>query len=170
MKFLQADTPLPPFLPYPRFLLKLPLNETARLVYILLLSRAQCSQANNWVDEEGRVYLYYTVEELARDCGKGQTVVKQALSDLCRAQLVVRRRAGRNGANRYCLCLPPDSGLSSRGTAHCGQASVRQMDRQLSAKQTVSCPPDRQHTVPGTVGKPTRNKNKRNTIHSNDSE
>lgn len=148
MKFLQADTPLPPFLPYPRFLLKLPLNETARLVYILLLNRAQCSQANNWVDEQGRVYLYYTVEELARDCGKGQTVVKKALSDLCRAQLVVRRRAGQNGANRYCLRLPlADSTLSSKGTVHCGQAAVRQRDSQLSSRQTADCTRDSRKTV-----------------------
>ena len=68
MKELTKDTYLPPYMAYPRFLLNTDLNETARLIYILLLDRARLSIKNDWVDEQGRVYLFYPIRELAEDC------------------------------------------------------------------------------------------------------
>ena len=35
--YIMADTPLPLFLPYPRFLLKMEISQTAKLLYSLLL-------------------------------------------------------------------------------------------------------------------------------------
>ena len=37
---MRADTRLPPYLPYPRFLLQTDLTQTAMLLYALLLDRA----------------------------------------------------------------------------------------------------------------------------------
>ena len=48
---MRADTRLPPYLPYPRFLLQTDLTQTAKLLYALLLDRATLSQANGWLDE-----------------------------------------------------------------------------------------------------------------------
>ena len=48
---MRADTRLPPYLPYPRFLLQAELTQTAKLLYALLLDRATLSQANGWLDE-----------------------------------------------------------------------------------------------------------------------
>ena len=53
---MRADTRLPPYLPYPRFLLQADLTQTAKLLYALLLDRATLSQANGWLDEGGRRY------------------------------------------------------------------------------------------------------------------
>ena len=36
---MRADTRLPPYLPYPRFLLQTDLTQTAMLLYALLLAR-----------------------------------------------------------------------------------------------------------------------------------
>ena len=52
---MRADTRLPPYLPYPRFLLQADLTQTAKLLYALLLDRATLSQANGWLDESGRI-------------------------------------------------------------------------------------------------------------------
>ena len=41
-----ADTPLPIYLPYPRFLLKMEISQTAKLLYSLLLDRSTLSQKN----------------------------------------------------------------------------------------------------------------------------
>ena len=57
-----ADTRLPPYLPYPRFLLQADLTQTAKLLYALLLDRATLSQANGWLDEGGRIYLVFPYE------------------------------------------------------------------------------------------------------------
>ena len=40
------------YLQYPHFLLDIPISETAKLVYILILSRTLLSRQNNWIDED----------------------------------------------------------------------------------------------------------------------
>ena len=49
-EYLTTQTLLPPFLPYPRFLLELDLSQTAKMTYVLLLDRATLSQKNLWID------------------------------------------------------------------------------------------------------------------------
>ena len=61
-RYMRADTRLPPYLPYPRFLLQADLTQTAKLLYALLLDRATLSQANGWLDEGGRIYLVFPIE------------------------------------------------------------------------------------------------------------
>ena len=46
----------PAYLPYPRFLLKMEISQTAKLLYSLLLDRSTLSQKNKWLDDEGRIY------------------------------------------------------------------------------------------------------------------
>lgn len=42
--FLTADTNLPSYMMFPRFLLDMEINETAKMLYIILLDRARLSQ------------------------------------------------------------------------------------------------------------------------------
>ena len=107
MMFLNKNTKLPGYLPYPRFLLKIPASDTAKLVYILLLDRAQLSQANGWEDEQGRVYVIYTVDALAKDTGKSDRTVTAALGELEKAGLLLRLRTAPCGANKLYPKLPP---------------------------------------------------------------
>ena len=44
--FLTADTSLPSYMMFPRFLLGLEINETAKMLYMILLDRARLSQRN----------------------------------------------------------------------------------------------------------------------------
>ena len=62
---MRADTRLPPYLPYPRFLLQTDLTQTAMLLYALLLDRVTLSQSNGWLDEGGRIYLVFPIEKIA---------------------------------------------------------------------------------------------------------
>ena len=57
--YLTVTTPLPQYLPYPRFLLDTDLSHTAKLLYTLLLDWATLSQKNNWVDERGFIYVTF---------------------------------------------------------------------------------------------------------------
>ena len=109
MQYITPATRLPPFLPYPRFLLELPLSETARLVYCLILARILTSQKNGWVDEKGRVYCRYPVLSLAEHCHKSKTTVTVALKDLESQGLLLRRRGGAGYANMLSLRLPENA-------------------------------------------------------------
>ena len=79
---MRADTRLPPYLPYPRFLLQADLTQTAKLLYALLLDRATLSQANGWLDEGGRIYLVFPIEKIAAALDRSSMTVKTALSEL----------------------------------------------------------------------------------------
>ena len=63
--YVGIDTGLPPYLPYPRFLLKMDISHTAKLLYALLLDRTTLSQKNGWQDGEGRTFIVYPVAEIA---------------------------------------------------------------------------------------------------------
>ena len=54
-QFLTQSSPIPPYMAFPRFLLdKDGLNETAKILYTILLDRARLSQKNDgWTDEQG---------------------------------------------------------------------------------------------------------------------
>ena len=62
---MTENTPLPPYLPYPRFLFGEDLAQTTKLLYALLLDRATLSQKNGWIDENGRLYLVFPVIKIA---------------------------------------------------------------------------------------------------------
>ena len=80
--YIRADTRLPAYLPYPRFLLKMEISQTAKLLYSLLLDRSTLSQKNKWLDDEGRIYIIYPIAEIAEILDKGSTTIKGALNEL----------------------------------------------------------------------------------------
>lgn len=55
--YLTSDTSVPQYIPFPRFLLDMKLSHTAKLIYAVLLYRANLSKINGWIDEQGRVYI-----------------------------------------------------------------------------------------------------------------
>ena len=100
-QFLKWDSRLPPYMAYPRFLLKVDISETAKLVYMLLLDRARLSMKNeDWQDNLGRVFVLYTIPNLAKDIGKGETTVKKALNQLVRQDLISKESQGAGLPNK----------------------------------------------------------------------
>lgn len=81
-EYLTTITPLPPYLPYPRFLLTENLSLTAKLLYTLLLDRATLSQKNSWVDERGFVYVIFPLSSLSKVLQCSTMSVKRALRTL----------------------------------------------------------------------------------------
>ena len=107
-KYMYLNTKLPPYLPFPKFLLEQSLSNTAKILYSVLISRAQLSQKNGWTDELGRVYFIYPIHQMAVDLGKGDTTIKMALKELTEAKLLERVSEGRGKANRLYLLLFDD--------------------------------------------------------------
>lgn len=116
--YMGVETHLPPYLPYPRFLLKMEITQTAKTLYALLLDRTTLSQKNGWQDEYGRTYIIFPVAAIADALDKSPSTVKEALNELGRAGLLERKRQGFSTANRLYVKLPPAvqvSGLMGSG-------------------------------------------------------
>ena len=129
--YIRADTTLPAYLPYPRFLLKMEISQTAKLLYALLLDRSTLSQKNGWQDGEGRIFIVYPVAEIAEMLDKGCTAIKGALKELDAAGLF------RTGT----------AGLLRTQSALCESAAC--------PSGTVFRPTDGRKSDPHTVGKAT---------------
>ena len=143
---MRADTRLPPYLPYPRFLLQADLTQTAKLLYALLLDRATLSQANGWLDESGRIYLVFPIEKIAAALDRSSMTVKTALSELEDAGLIERRRSGFSKPNRIYVKLPSD-GQKTFQVADRNPSSIGTENGPTDGKK-INCPYDGKKTVP----------------------
>lgn len=155
-EYITADTLMPQFFRYPRFLLKMDLSHTARLLYALLLDRAALSQKNGWQDSEGRTYIVYPVSEITETLDKGSTTIKAALNELDAAGLLVRERRGFSAPNRLYVKVPPVGQVSDHMTA--GKPTLTEPE---------SRPTDSRETDPLIVGKPTPNQLTINKLKEN---
>ena len=127
-QFLMKDSLMPPYMVFPRFLLeKNELNETTKILYTILLDRARLSQKNEgWEDEQGRVFILFTIKDLAEVMHKSEMSIKTALSALEKAELILRKRQGTGAPNRIYVKFPSEY--------------LTQKDRILSVRQTENCP------------------------------
>ena len=108
-QYLKCDSYLPRYMAYPRFLLEVNISETAKLVYMLLLDRARVSMKNDtWQDEQGRVFVLYTISDLARDIGKGETTAKKALNQLVQQDLIWKQSQGAGRPNKIYVKIPAE--------------------------------------------------------------
>ena len=114
-EYIKAQTPLPAYFPYPKFLLQMSLSHTARLTYVLLLDRMTLSQKNSWVDAQGRAYVLYPLAGLAADLRSSISSVTRALRELETAQLIERRSNGFSKPNQIFLGVPQTAQKCSIG-------------------------------------------------------
>ena len=73
----------------------------AKLLYGLLLDRMELSRTNGWLDDQDRVYIYYTVEAISDDLNCGRDKAMKMLAELeDKAELIERVRQGRGKPSR----------------------------------------------------------------------
>lgn len=113
MIYITRDTTLPPFVPMPRFMLVGEYSINAKLLYALLLNRTMLSKKSGWESEDGRVYVIYTIKQIADDLNRSERTVKTALAELENAGLLTKVRQGYNRPNRLFLQIPDGVQLSS---------------------------------------------------------
>lgn len=68
------------------------LSTDAKLLYGMLLDRMGLSVRNHWMDEQGRVFIYYTVENIMRDLGCGNQKVSKLLAELEKKHGLIERK------------------------------------------------------------------------------
>lgn len=73
----------------------------AKLLYSLLLDRSSLSAKNGWLDEEGRVYIFYTLEQIMSDMHCANQKATKLLKELeTKAGLIERRKQGQGKPTR----------------------------------------------------------------------
>ena len=98
------------------------LNETTKLLYMILLDRARLSLRNEgWTDASGHVFLYFTIEAMANVLHKSQMTIKTSLVALESKGLILRKRQGAGHPNRIYVKFPKDA--------------FRETDRKLSGNK-----------------------------------
>lgn len=58
------------------------LSIEAKVVYGILLQRIKMASKNDWRDEEGRLYVIYTMEQMHKDIGLSTRTLSTALKQL----------------------------------------------------------------------------------------
>ncbi len=93
-----------PFYRVPKALITDPLYRSvstdAKLLYGLLLDRMDLSVKKRWLDEHGRVYLYYTIASIQADLCCCKEKACKLLRELEIAGLIEKKRQGRGSPSR----------------------------------------------------------------------
>lgn len=119
---MTSDTRVPQNIPFPRFLLDMKLSHTAKLIYSVLLYRANLSKINGWIDEQGRVYITFSLESIMETIHKTRTPVKNAMRELYNADLIERKR-NYSAPNTIYIKLPTEGLKTDPQTA--GKPAIR---------------------------------------------
>mgnify|MGYP000597493201 FL=1 len=77
------------------------LSTDAKLLYGLLLDRVSLSSNSGWFDEEGRVYVIYTIKSIMRDLHCGNKKAGGLLAELEQFGLIERKPRGRANHGPY---------------------------------------------------------------------
>ena len=140
--YLTRETDTPQYIKFPIFLLDMKLSHTAKLIYAVLLDRTNLSKVNGWIDEQGRVYITFSLESIMETIHKTRTPVKNAMRELYNADLIERKR-NYSAPNTIYVKLPSE-GLKT--------------DPQTAGKPAISEPEKRPteglKTDPQTAGNP----------------
>lgn len=70
------------------------ISTDAKLLYGLMLDRMQLSAKNQWLDEKGRVYIYYTVKQIMNSLSCSNKTVTKLLHELEQSGLISREKTG----------------------------------------------------------------------------
>ena len=76
------------------------ISTDAKLLYGLLLDRVGLSARNEWIDEQDRVYIYYTVDAVGEDLNCCKEKACKLFDELEKARLIERKRQGQGKPSR----------------------------------------------------------------------
>lgn len=82
------------------------LTNNARVAYALLTSRFELSFKNNWIDDTGAIYFYYTTKTLAADVHVSERTAVKVRQELVAANLLNIQKQGLHKPARLYLLKP----------------------------------------------------------------
>ena len=118
LEFLSKASRLTNYSTIPNELFSMKLSSTATILYAKLLNRANLSISNGKVDDQGRIYILYRQEDLARELGKSISTIKGNMNELVEAGLIEKRRADKGRANMIYVLVPGSSLTDQKVSLH----------------------------------------------------
>ena len=94
MDYIYSHSYARPFYAIPMFATHLELSPYALVLYARLYTRCLMSRKNGLIDEESRVYCFYSVDNMAADMKCSRRTVQTALKALENNDLIERHRKG----------------------------------------------------------------------------
>ena len=85
------------YIPFPRFLMEeglANLSNDAKVLYALMLDRASISKVNGFIEEDGTIRLYFTVEQAQKKLHRSRQCATRIFRELEYSGLICRRKQG----------------------------------------------------------------------------
>ena len=118
VEFMTADTTLPPCMPLPRAMLRLPISSTAKVMYARMLDIVFLSGIE---DTNGILFIHFPIVELAAALARSTMTVKRSLNELEDAGLILRCLLYTSWENRHTAHKSPTNRPErGRCAAACG--------------------------------------------------
>ncbi len=78
------------------------MTSDAKTLYMILLDRRGISEINgkDWRDEEGCIFIYFTIEEMMKLLNNGNKKINKLLMELEQHDLILRRHQGLGKPNK----------------------------------------------------------------------
>ncbi|MCT2951070.1 DnaD domain protein [Streptococcus thermophilus] len=103
------------------------LGDKAKLMYMLLFDRRTLSIKNKWYDDDGQIYMYFTIEQFMQKLNCSNKAVVKAKKELVEVGLLEEVRQGVNKPNRLYINGNVESTRQEVNKVHAGsEQSTRQ--------------------------------------------
>ena len=79
------------------------LSMDAKLLYAFFLDRVSLSLKNGWIDNQGRVFIYYSIKNICEDLNCGTQKACKLLDELEKVGALERKRQGLGRPNKLYL-------------------------------------------------------------------
>ena len=110
-EFMTADTVLPPCMPLPAAMPRLPISSTAKVMYARLLDEILTDGVE---DSNGILFIRFPIVDLAAALSRSPMTVKRSLNELEQAGMIMRVRQGIGEANHIYILLPKEDAAHER--------------------------------------------------------
>lgn len=110
-----VKSPAASYIPLPRFLLLdkelQDISNDAKVLYALLLDRASISRQNGYIDPDGTIRLYFTVEQVQKKLHRSRQCATRIFRELEYSGLIIRKKQGLGKPAVITLNYPADARL-----------------------------------------------------------
>ena len=110
-----VKSPAASYIPLPRFLLQdeelQDISNDAKVLYAILLDRASISRQNGYIDPDGTIRLYFTVEQVQKKLHRSRQCATRIFRELEYSGLIIRKKQGLGKPAVITLNYPADARL-----------------------------------------------------------
>lgn len=105
--YITPETEVVDYIKFPDFLNILSILPMAKIVYLLLLERSEMSQnkGTKWADEDGWIFVHYTISSLGSKIHRKESVVNEYLRELRKNGLIETQQINKKGPSKIYVLI-----------------------------------------------------------------